>query len=185
MFIVEIFLIIIVFFIIFFGLFFYIWQLIGLIRARGVPCVSSFDKDLELMSKWLDLKKWNKIIDLGSSHWKALRFFLNNFDIKYWIGYEANPFEVFWWKIINFLKWYSNRIFLKNKNIKKAFLKDADYIYLYLFPKAMNGLEKRIFDSIGEKTTIIVNAFPFKNKKAFKVLKTDDGKDKIYLYSKD
>jgi len=139
-----------------------------------VPYVGSFDRQLDIM-KELQLEKWKTIIDLGCGDGKALRFFAKDFWLKgRW--YDLNGFAIIWWKILNKILWYDN-IVLERKNFFDAYIKNADYIYLYLFPPVMDKVEEWIFNNKNTDTIIIVNSFSFPNKQPFKVIWW-----KIYLY---
>lgn len=175
----EIILLIIAFFVIILVIWYNIYFLISCFSPmKRAPTVSSFDKDLKLM-KNLKLGKWKKILDLGCSNWKALRFFESEFDfIGEW--YDINFFAVMWWRLLNKIKWSKVKLFWAN--FFKADLKRYDYVYVYLLPVQMWYIEDRLFESISKKTIIISNTFEFKKNQPFEIIKTDKWKSRIYIY---
>ena len=153
---------------------FYYISFIKALFITKVPYVGSFNRQLELM-KDLDLGKWKTIVDLWCWDGKALRFFVRQF----WLNakwYDLNWFAIFWWKLLNKILGYDN-IVLKKQNFFSVDISDADYFYLYLFPSMMEKVEPWIFENKKSEAIIIVNSFPFPNKKPFKVVW-----GKIYLY---
>lgn len=69
-------------------------------------------------------------------------------------------------------------------DFKKAHLKDYDYVYLYLFPEQLRGMEDRIFSHINDSSIIVSNSFVFAKHMPFDVITDDAGKKVIYLYRK-
>ena len=152
--------------------FYYISFLKALFLTK-VPYVWTFNWQLDLLKK-LNLKKWKIIFDLWCGDWKALRFFARQFWLK-WKWYDLNLFAILWGKIINKFYWYD--IQLVRQNFYNVDIKEADYLYLYLFPNIMEDVEKWVFKHKRKDSIVIVNSFPFPNKKPFKIIWW-----KIYLY---
>lgn len=150
------------------------------LQSKRAPTVSSFNRDLKLM-KNLKLVKWKKILDLGCSNWKALRFFESEFALK-WEWYDINFFAVMWWKLLNKIKW--SEIKLHWKNFFKADLKKYDYIYVYLLPVQMEYIEDWLFENMWKNIIIVSNTFEFKKNQPFEVIKTDKWKWRIFLYKR-
>ena len=151
-------------------------------RYKKAPYVPSFNYHLNLMKKWLKLKRWAKLIDLGCGDGKALRFFTQNF----WLqceGYDINPVALRYGKVINRRKGIKNIKMIKAR-FEKADLKKYEYIYTYLFPNQLADIEKRVFSNISDKAIIISNSFQFAQHKPFETLKNNKGKDSIFLYKK-
>jgi len=69
-------------------------------------------------------------------------------------------------------------------NFKKAPLKYYDYIYLYLFPEQLRGMEDRVFKNIALGTVVISNSFTFFKHTPFEILKDHNNKKVISLYKK-
>lgn len=152
--------------------FYYISFLKALFLTK-VPYVWTFNWQLDLLKK-VNLEKWKVIFDLWCGDWKALRFFSRQFWLK-WKWFDLNLFAVLWGRFINKFYWYD--IQLVRQDFYNVNIKEADYLYLYLFPNVMKDVEKWIFKHKRKDSIVIVNSFPFPNKKPFKVIWW-----KIYLY---
>ena len=152
---------------------FYYVSFIKSLFITKVPYVGTFNKDLKLLEQ-LDLRRWKLLIDLWCGDWKALRFFVK----KFWIkgeGYDLNWFAIWWGKVLNKIFWCDIKLY--RKNFYDVDIKKAHYIYLFLMPDVMEDVENFVFENKSSDTVIIVNSFPFPNKKPFKVIG-----GKIYLY---
>lgn len=178
------FLVIVLLIILWFSAFFFISELIWLIRTKWVPYVWSFKSDLNLMKQNLKLEKNKTLLDLWCGDGRALRFFINHFELDKWTGYEINNFAVFWGKLLNKILNIKNIDIIKS-NFKNAELSKYDYIYIYLFPKTMAEIESWVFENINENTIIISNTFQFAEKKPFETFRNEKWKEKIFLYKKD
>jgi SAM-dependent methyltransferase len=161
----------------------YIVQLFLLLfrgRKRAVY-LWSFDRDLSLMVWRLPLISGNKIIDLGCGDGKALRFFSRHYWVKcQW--YDINFFAIFYGRVINFIKGYTIKLFLKD--FKYAPIGNVDYIYLYLFPEQLVSIEDWLFSWVKEWTLLISTTFHFKKHMPFDTIKDRKGQDRIFLYRK-
>jgi len=136
------------------------------------PYVWSFDSHLKMLKK-LNLEKWKTIIDLWCGDGKVLRFLEKEFWLV-WYGYDLNSFAINYWKILNKIK--KSKVKLFKWDFTKQDISNYDYIFMYLMPSSMKELEKWIFENKKQDAIVIVNTFPFPNKKPFKII------DKIYLY---
>ena len=136
------------------------------------PYIWSFNSHLKMLKK-LNLEKWKTIIDLGCGDGKVLRFLGKEFWLI-WYGYDLNSFAIYYWKLLNKIK--KSQVKLFKWDFTKQDISSYDYIFMYLMPSSMKELEKRVFENKKPKAIVIVNTFPFPNKKPFKII------DKIYLY---
>ena len=149
--------------------------------SRKAPFVSSFDRHLKLMIGKLKLQKWKTMIDLWCWSWKALRFFIKNFDLRSCEWYDFDRTAILQWKIINKIKW-QKKIKLIRSKFENADLKKYDYIYLYLRPNQLDKMQNWVFSNIKKDAIVISNSFKFANKKPFEVIKNEKGVDSIFLY---
>jgi predicted RNA methylase len=118
----------------------------------------------------------NKIFfDLGSGDGRVV-FLAEKKGLKAY-GIENNPILYFF---SNFLKriYKSKAIFIR-KDLKKAEIEKADYIYLYLLPKFMEEIEDYLFFKIKNGAKIISFCFEFKKRKPKEVYL-----NKFYVYEK-
>jgi ubiquinone/menaquinone biosynthesis C-methylase UbiE len=156
-----------------FLVFWYYFSFLKALYLTKSPYVGSFQRQLELM-KQLDLEKWKTIVDLGCWDGKVLRFFEKEFWLK-WIWYDLNSFAIIWWRLLNKIKKSDIKLF--KWDFTKQDISKFDYIFMYLMPSVMKELEGRVFENKWENSIVIVNTFPFPNKKPFKVIWW-----KIFLY---
>ena len=166
-------LLLIILFILIALIFWYYFSFLKALYFTKSPYVGSFSRQLDLM-KQLDLEKWKTIVDLGCGDGKVLRFFEKEFWLK-WLWYDINSFAIVWWKILNKIK--KSNVKLVKWDFTKQDISKFDYIFLYLMPSVMWELEEWIFKNKSPQSIVIVNTFPFPNKKPFKVIWW-----KIYLY---
>lgn len=121
------------------------------------------------------------IIDLGSGFGTLAIYLAKNLPEKKIIAYELSFFPYITSVILK-------RIFnLKNLTIeKKDFLKEdlkGAFLVTYLFPKAMQDLEDKLFDET-INTKIVSNTFAFRNIKERRVINAKDiYKTPIYYYA--
>jgi len=153
--------------------FWYYFSFIKALYFTKSPYVGSFSWQLDLMRQ-LNLKKWKTIVDLWCGDGKVLRFFEKQFWLK-WTWYDLNSFAIFWWKFLNKLN--KSQVKLIKWDFTKKKISQFNYIFLYLMPSVMWELEDRIFKNKWKNSIIIVNTFPFPNKKPFKIIWW-----KIFLY---
>lgn len=158
-------------------------MVVSLIRSKWVPYVASFDKDITLMQERLSLTPGSTIVDLWCGDGKALRFFVQEYKFKQWVGYEISWHA---WLYGKYLLWKQSisSINLIRWSLYTADLTKYDYIYCYLMPFVMKDIEYWVQNSINENTIIIVNTFPFPNRAPHKIIHDQSWKKKIYLYKK-
>lgn len=168
----------IIFFILF--IFMYLLSIFNSIKYK-VPQVWTFKSDFKVMRKYLSKYnlEWKNIVDLWSWTWKALRFFEKEFKMKT-TWYEIDLANVIIAKILNYINW--NSWVFSVANYLEKDLSQFDCIYIYLFPKIINNIEKKIWEESKDWTIIISNAFKFKNHSPIEVLKDDKWKEEIYIY---
>ncbi len=63
-------------------------------------------------------------------------------------------------------------------------LSKYDYIYLYLFPEQMADMEDWVFGGLKKDAVVISNTFRFRKREPFQVVKTNKGKERIFLYKR-
>lgn len=162
----------------------FIFTILGTLFSltEKAPYVPSFNSHIRLMKRYLTLKKWARLVDLWCGDGKMLRFFTKEFGLIC-EGYDMNSFALRYGRILNRRKGIKNIIMIKSR-FEKADLKKYDYIYMYLFPNQLIDSENRIFTTMKDTAIIISNSFKFANHKPFDTIKTEKGKDVIFLYKK-
>lgn len=135
------------------------------------------------MQDSLWLQPWKTLLDLWCGDGKALRHIVKHYKLISWTGYEISRHARLLGRFLNRKQWAKN-ITLLHQSLYDADVEKYDYIYCYLMPFVMQKMENRLQEKIGDDTIIIVNSFKFPNREPFKVIKWDNGKDKIFLYRK-
>lgn len=108
----------------------------------GVPFMPTHKKQAIKMMELADIKPGMKVMDLGSGAGRLL--FLAAQKGAYATGYELNPFLVIWTKLMIFLKGQQRQVQVLYKSIYDADIKEADVIFMFLFPPHMKKLAEKI-----------------------------------------
>lgn len=140
----------------------------------GAPFQSSSNNELREMIEISDVKRGQKVADLGSGNGKVVIEFAKK-------GAEAHGFE-----INPLLVWISRRkikklglqkkAFIHRKNFWKQNLSDFDIVILFQIYYVMHGLEDKLKDELRKGAKIVSNTWRFPKWKAEK----QEGK--VYLY---
>ncbi len=139
----------------------------------GAPFYPTTQNDIKTIFKFLKFKPNDTFIDLGSGDGRIIISAAQH-GLKS-IGYELNPFLIRRsQEQIKKLK-LSKLAKIEPKNFWKANFNQADIICIYQYPKYNKKLEL-IFKKINHPITVIINDYPFPNKKPYLI------KGKIYFY---
>ena len=138
-----------------------------------LPYVGANKKRIKTIIEFSQIKKGEKVIDLGSGDGRLL-FAAGKKGAKA-VGYEINPLLI---AITKFKIWArkTNNIEVKKESLWKADLKSADIILVYALRKSMKKFEDYVYKNAKKGTRVIVNTNPFPNKKP---KKQNDG---IFLF---
>lgn len=159
-------------------------SLIGIMfgASFGAPYVPSRKKIVNKMIDLANLKEDDKVFDLGCGDGRIV-FAAENYT-RNCIGIDISPPVILWAKI--------KRFFLKKKSQLKIGnffhikeVKEADVIFLFLFPQLMKKFYKEIYPHLKKGTRIISHAFiidELQPKKA--LLRKKTGHASIYLFVK-
>ncbi|MEK7151225.1 MAG: hypothetical protein AAB784_00725 [Patescibacteria group bacterium] len=153
----------------------------------GAPFVPIKKRHVKFFLYWAGLSADDIFYDLGCGDGRLLVSAVKDFGVKKAIGYELAPWPylkarfIIWWRGLNEIS------SIKNENFFKTDLKDASFIYAYLFPKLVDRLAFKMAGELRSGAKILCPSFPIdliKHPK-FKLLKTHKI-DKIdaYLYEK-
>ena len=141
------------------------------------PFVNSSKKVFYWLNEELKGKAEKKFYDLGSGDGSLLYFLAKNHPQLEFFGYEINPFLYYFSK---FFHRQANLHFYR-KNFLKIDFKDADYLYLYLFPHLLEQLSSR-FQELKPGSWVISNSFPLKNFQPQKILSSGKPLETLYFY---
>lgn len=141
----------------------------------AAPFVPSSRKKARKMIEAGKLESNDIVFDLGSGDGRILIMAARK-GVKEAVGFELNP-------ILNIFGWIKSKFYrLKNiafltKSLWKADLSQCNKLFIYLLPKTMEKLEKKILDEMKPGSIIISHAFSFKNIEPIEII---DKNIKIY-----
>ena len=140
----------------------------------GAPFQPSSNKELQQMIEILNVKKGQKIADLGSGDGKVvIEFAKKGAEVH---GFEINPFLV--WLSRRKIKklGLEKKAFIHRKNFWKQDFSDFDIVTLFQIYYVMHGLENKLKEELRKGAKIISNTWRFPHWKSEKQI------GKIYLY---
>lgn len=135
--------------------------------VKGSPYVATKNKIIEEILKEVRLKKGKLFVELGSGDGRIVRTAVKKYKVK-GIGIDINPLLVFWAKILG-----NKNIEFRVENILETNLTKADYVYLFLMPKLIEKLSKKMENELKSGSIVISHGFPIIGweKRLFKKLK--------------
>ncbi|MCL4364148.1 class I SAM-dependent methyltransferase [Patescibacteria group bacterium] len=123
---------------------------------KGSPYVATRSRRVEEILGSADLKKGKLFIELGSGDGRVVRMAAKKYGIK-GIGVDVNPLLIFWSKILG-----KKNIDFRTENIFTADLSKADYVYIFLMPKLIEELAKKMDRELKKGAVVISHGFPVK-----------------------
>jgi len=140
----------------------------------GAPFESTIKKRAKKMIEFSDVKKNEKVVDLGSGNGKIVIEFAKKGIESH--GYEINPFLV-WWSRKKIKKLFlQDKAFIHWKNFMKEDLSDYDVVCVFQIWYMMGKLERKLEKELKKSSRIVSNTWKFPN---WKPKKQSKG---IYLY---
>lgn len=124
----------------------------------GVPFLPTNRKQAKLMMELAGIKEGSVVIDLGSGAGRLL--FLAAKKGARAIGYELNPFLVWWTRLMIKLKKLDGRVEVKCENLYNADFKNVDVVFAFLFNNPMKKLENKLFSELHPGAKIVSYVFP-------------------------
>ena len=122
----------------------------------AAPYVPILGRDVNKLLDLSELKSGDTVVDLGSGDGYLLRAAAKR-GVKC-IGYEINPAMVIISKILCYR--YRSLITIHLANFWDTKLPNANAIYVFLMPKAMDRLDHKLATELKTKTTVVSYAFP-------------------------
>jgi len=138
------------------------------------PFLPSSKWEINRILSIYDFKKNDKVLDLGSGDARIL-IMLAKLGIKS-VGYEINPFLVFYSRTIIKIQGCSHLIKIHRKNYLKADFSKHDVYVIYGIIRIMPKLEKKLVKEAKRGTVVICNKFTLPTLKHIKNI------DSTYLY---
>ena len=142
------------------GIGFIISSIIVEMRGGGLPYVPSLRKNVDLMIKLAEIKKGQRVIDLGSGDGRLVIGAAKAG--AYAKGFELNPFLVWWSSFEIKRQGLQERATTLRKNFWYEDLREADTVFLYGIKKIMPRLEKKLLNELKTGASVITlkSAFP-------------------------
>lgn len=146
---------------------------------RGAPFAPTPKSVIRKALKLANLKPGETLYDLGCGTGKVLIIGEKEFGAKV-IGFEISPLLFFISKLNFFLNGTKGKIYFQD--FFSANLKRANVIFLYLTPKLLLKLEKKLFKELTPGTRIVCYSSPLPSKKPTQIIPLSEMKNKINLY---
>lgn len=144
----------------FFAITFLIFEIYVVIigHLKGAPFVRSSRKKIEMMVAAAKIKPGEIVIDLGSGDGTLLIESARHGAKA--IGVDINPFLV-WYSRIR-VKWarFGGRVKIFREDFCNQSLKDADVVFLYLWPQTIEKLTTKLVSELKPGARVVSNAFP-------------------------
>lgn len=140
----------------------------------GAPFIRSDKKKIKTMLDLAEIKPDNVVVDLGSGDGSLVIEAAKQGARA--VGIEINPFLVWYsqWRARR-LGVHNNASFMR-KNFRRYPLKEADVVFLYLWPSTIEELKHKLAHELKPGARIISNSFPIPEWTA--IMKRDN----TYLY---
>lgn len=130
----------------------------------GAPYIQNDSKVIEKSLSLANVSNKTKLVDLGSGNGKVLKIAKDKFNAKDVTGYEIAP----WPYILSKL----NKVKTLRKSIFTADLSECDVVYVYLLPKLLTKLSKKLinFKKENPSARIVSPVFKIKGLKPDKMI---------------
>jgi SAM-dependent methyltransferase len=150
---------------------------------RGAPFVPTPLQAVEIMLKEADIKKDEKLYDIGCGDGRMVYLAAKNYQANA-VGLEISPVVYLLARIRHFL--WGSKAKVLFRDFKHYDLSDADIIVCYLLPETLAHLQNKLDKDLRKGTRIISYAFPIGDWKAEKKIERQEGLKlaPIWIYKK-
>lgn len=155
--------------------------------AAGAPYVPMYRNHIKKILNFGGLTKDDTFYDLGCGDGRVLICAARDFSVRKSFGFEISPWPYWKAKFSVVLKKLEDKIEISKEDIKNVNLANADFVYMYLFPKLVNKLASKIGHEVRVGTKIVSASFQIdiKDHPAFELIKSEKiGKIMVYLYER-
>ena len=146
----------------------------------GAPILLVPKSSIRRAMKACDAKKNQKFYDLGCGTGRTILIAAKEFSLKP-VGFELSPIMFLITKINLFLTGTVASVRLKN--VYNADLADADIVFCFLTPKAMQKLAPKFANELKSGTKIISYCFSLPDWQPIKIIDTNNP-GKVFIYEK-
>lgn len=147
-----------------------------------IPFVPTPRRIAEQMAQLAELHGGETVVDLGAGDGILLIAAKRLCSSITAVGYEIAPTVWLWGK---FRIWLSGEVVgLRLQSMFRADLRDADVVFLYLFPASMKRLEEKFDTELKPGTRVISHAFRFPNRTPVQEVRLPWGRKekKVFVY---
>lgn len=146
--------------------------LFGFVLLFGAPYLPTLSIQTKIALDLVGLKKGQRLLELGCGDGRVLIAAADRGLIV--TGYELNPLLalIAWWRT----RKYKGQVKVVWGNFWTKKLPQADGIFVFLLPKYMKKLDKKITQEFGQPVKLVSYAFDIKDKT------TDAEANGMYLY---
>lgn len=148
-------------------------MLFGFVIMFGAPYLPTMKSQVDTALKIANLPPGGKLLELGSGDGRVmLAAAKNGINVT---GYELNPILAV---VSYFVTWkYRKQVTVVWGSFWSKKLPEADAIFVFLLPRYMSKLDKKIIQETSKPCKLISYAFQVPGKQA------DDERNGLYLYS--
>ena len=143
----------------------------------GAPYVPSTKHTAHSMIRLAGINKATIVYDLGSGDGRLLNLSMIH-GAKKAVGFEINPYLVFFSRIRFLLSPFRNTVRIYLKNFWKANIHDADVVFIYLLPWRMEQLKQKLLTELKPGALVVSNSFIFPK---WNVLRSDE-KTHVFVF---
>lgn len=126
---------------------------------RAAPWLPVFKRDIKRIIEFSDIKKGEKVFDLGCGDGRVLIGLANNTMAEYLIGYEISFLFYVWSKLRILFLGLSKKVDVIFGDFLMRDLSSADVIFCFLTPMAMKKLKPKFEKELKKGTRIISYSF--------------------------
>ncbi|MGI5864774.1 MAG: methionine biosynthesis protein MetW [Myxococcales bacterium] len=126
------------------------------LAATGVPVFASSEEAVRAALDLLDLKDGETLFDLGCGNGQVLRAARRRAKVRAF-GYELNPFA---FAVAALRSLFDRGVRVRPLDFRRARLHEADAVFLYLLPRAIERHIELFEDGLREGTRLVSVDFP-------------------------
>lgn len=146
----------------------------------GPPIVPTPKKIIKEIFNEINPKKGDLLIDLGSGNGRVLLTGVREYGVR-GLGIEINPFLVLWSRLSALLIGQKDLEF-KRQNYFKTDLSKAEIIFMYLLPKYILKVAKKIEKECRKNTVVVSQRFSVEGWEKFLIKEMPRKSNSTYIY---
>lgn len=157
----------------------YAWSII-IFGFFGPPAVPTPKRIILETLDFISPKKDDFLLDLGSGTGRVLRLAAKKYGVR-GVGVDINPFLIWWSRITSWLEGTAGVQF-KKESFYNTDLSKANIIFLYLLPKYLPKMMKKLRDECKKGTLVISQRFYLEGWEKYLAKETERKHNSTYIY---